>query len=460
MALPLDFYGIQLKIVIFPYKDNINTFVTGNLDSALDEQARRARGGDETRKLLIDFIYKTVSNINIEIGLGTNFKIIVDLEPTFEEMLEFIKIKDLIRLINVLGVRIGYLEYLSPWYYGIMSEYPDITIGADNSISLKAIGAGLVLDRSVVLPDSQLERLLSGVVVSRKDFKDVSAYKVSIKEVIDYIAKAVGMKVEYDDGPRMRDILNKKQEYLGITADMTYISILDTICNKVGLNYSISGNTLYITTDKDIKKSKVIFALYQPIDLSTRPPVIPMLDFNVETTTLFLGTLNQNDIITLLGVDPDTKKEVNEQVPALKIPAGVKGESKQQEHIKFLTDRIKDSLIYGYKDNFTSRLTEDELKRRQEMARNVIQQNKYFNIVNFSTLGIVNIAPGDRCDIRGLGVFDGQYLITNMIHQIGSDGFITKFDAISAVDIKDNVPATEQTQRGETTREVLPVRIE
>ena len=130
-----DFYGIMLRMRL-QKSSGVNTVLVEK-PLQLETDATLSK------------IYKYLSQLIVDIGIGYEQKISVTLEPTYEDGIALIDSPWLARG-NILYVQWGYTKnnQLSPWFSGIIYEQPDVDIGQEFSITLNARGFGYVAART------------------------------------------------------------------------------------------------------------------------------------------------------------------------------------------------------------------------------------------------------------------------------------------------------------------------
>ena len=144
--------------------------------------------------------------------------------------------------------------------------------------------------------------------------------------------------------------------------------------------------------------------------------------------TSFAPTLSadkQVSKVTVRGWDPRTKDPIvavasADDLPPSSRPSSTSGPKLAQQKFNDRQNLIVDRPV-------TSK------QEARELALSILRERATrFSTGRGQTIGIPELVPGDKVDLKGLGErFSGEYLVRKVEHTIGSAGFSTSFDVDS-----------------------------
>jgi len=407
-----DFYGIFIRMRLQKSKGIPATLIK-NPDIDLPVESKH--------KELLDRIYKYLSSVTVDLGLGYQSKISVVINPPYEDGIKIIDSEMLDRG-NVLYVQWGYSKesQRTDWYSGIILEQPDVSIDPNFSITINAKGWGYMAQR-------------------RLDIK--TALKGTPQQIIRKIA-VEKWKLDLDDEFASNEYRSGGTKGTWKVEPSKYgsdFNIVKEILAKSGNYFYVNGNKLTVISVKGYSsfRPKYTFRMFGELDVSKN--IYPINSFSFNSGAMFLPRGVAKTIT--IGVDPKKKQIVkasrtSEPLPGSKVTdttAGAKA-PKGEANDPSAPKRIPVDLgRYGLSDVALTGDTSfgDKLIVGLEEGKNVDDETKgYYDLkvpyaeIEFDTVGIPGMGPRDLITVDGIGKrLSGQYMVFGAIHEVNEGGY-------------------------------------
>jgi hypothetical protein len=397
-----------------------------------------------------------VSQVNIEILLGDNAKLQVVLTPPFEEGLQLLQ-SDLVRFgTGRLEVEIGYStgtpeggasQFRTLPFFGLLQK-PDVSIGADVTITLNALGVGYALTTvggskgksypSSYSPARVVQEVFRKYVDGKFSGLDISDLYDNVptelqgtdpffQKVIDHTREAF---------PKTKNVAEKAQRVMqGPRNDWWFIK---EVIENYGFDLFIQGNKVYVVKKTDWLNRKTGFGeksaprkhfmLKGNVDPNIN--LFPILSFQTPTSGVWLEN----------GIGCQVASDLKEDKSGTST-ACASAKTTTITQVKEQGGVDPDSPGYTAEAGETSKnvpVNPNSPEGREKVAgqwRNSMMTGGIQGEI--STIGVPGLRPGEVVDVSGFEyrlqpsnqkvLFNGTYGIINVRHSIGVGGFTTNF---------------------------------
>lgn len=219
---------------------------------------------------------------------------------------------------------------------------------------------------------------------SKQEKRSKSWEKVKLKTVASEIASRAKLKLAYESAS------NPTYERLDQT-EQTDFEFLIEIALKEGITLKVSGSKLVMFDEDAYEKAPAVLDIELGID--------NILSYQFETN----GESAAYGSCEVVYTAPKTSKVASKTI---------KGSYKLSTANKLPILRINEQV--------------DTVAEANRLAKNRLrEQNKKAGIARITLEGDTRIASGLTCNIKGVGYFDGKYIIENATHQISATAAYT-----------------------------------
>lgn len=350
------------------------------------------------------------TEISSTLNLGYVPTITATLSPPFEDARKFIESPLVEWTSSLLEVIYGYTNgpnytVLSPAFEGMIQQ-PEVTLGLDSTVTLKAVGAGasLALKEEVAKTFSKTSRLDMITAV-------LKPYNLTIDSAVVKGAELAA--------------LNEKVESTFTSNDSAWFFALKTAKTCRCWMYLENTVVKLIPIDAAMGAAPQFkFTLYDQRSGGVIKPQnddFPILGVSTSTPSVYLSAATK--ALRLHSYDSKTRKTKAESIDDAK------------EAPKRTGDGMVD--VTGAPSEgefFPENVADPEQRKKASAAFQNAQSNMGVRIV-IETLGIPNIFPGALIAVSGVakGRLDGNYVVFEVTHTVGSSGYSTSITAISNV---------------------------
>lgn len=372
-----------------------------------------------------------VQSIEVRLGLGFVPTIRATLTPPFEEGIMFLDSPLIEWSVSRLEVQFGYTGgpqkfVLSPPFSGILLK-PDVDVGQDITITLNAQGvSGFSLIRQT----------------GGRTFVDESRLSI-IKKLVSGADPENPRKAEVDDedirklsgtGQKLKaaELLDQKVSFAqGTMTDWFAIYALATEAKCWILG---TGSVLRIipreTVMTGVPSKSFVFRNFGS-EIGPSVGIYPILSASSPTSAIYMpGSMRG---IALRDVDPVTRKPVTRVATDANQANPRVGDSKGDSAAPVPSETYPDinqedgSNAWPYPGNPTNPQVEAAANAEFEKQSTMMGVH-----IEVETLGVPDLIPGELIRIDGLGArLRGVYSVFEVTHTVGTDGFSTKFTAVS-----------------------------
>lgn len=485
-----DFYGVQLRGLIRRFgRDNENEVI--ELWTPSNHEELRA----------LSFLQEI--QVTVKLGLVSELSIV--LAPPFDDGIRLLN-SGLIKWgIGHLVVQFGYTtasqEMSFPWS-GLLL-YPEVQIsGSDISITLKATGVGYPMSAAgateeVSYPGMTVNEVVESVLAkyakSRlfkldldKLYPDISAADRSSLLFFKPVVKTIeglpaserqltseevetaryktfdphGLKAQF---PALKDRTEEVPIIKGPRNDWWFIT---SILRNFGYTIVVAGEYVQIRDPVKLIEEgaakKKTFSLKGKID--PLKSIFPILNFESPTTAVFLaqgvGGYVSTDVGNAKG--DGLNNEADSKSGAVKTNDAEAGKTNigkgtGKDTPKDITSGTREGGIDA-KSNLPASPT--DIHAEAVKGEYVTKATGLAVEVNIETLGIPNLTPEEIITITGFsandiepGIYDADYRIIEVTHQIGTSGYTTSFKALSTTTPKAIKRIYEETLAASTSSE-------
>lgn len=457
MGSALDPSGFQLSAVIRTTDGySVNLWMKGSrggLDGAVDDALNSVAaldgmlgggGGSTPQFMSMDLPY--LESVDVDVSLGLSCRVSATIATPFDIGLQLLD-TSLFQIGNLFEVQVGYPRSgrFTPWV-SVMMAKPSIRISGDEGMSLTLNGDG---GGFAALRGS------SGKTYSGKSYREI------VEEIADFHQWNTVFPDESDE------LLTKTRESVS-QSHMTDWFFIQHIVRSAGCDAFLSPNedgkrTLFVIRRKDAlnKKPKVRLLMRGNPNFDTD---FPILDFESEAEGVWLP--GAAVVVKSQDIDPDDRRLVTAEAtsettrePSLGdagVPsdgtATIEGERVQLVSSGGDEERSGEYLTTSARDP----------RGQQEIAQAHRDESMLRGGMNASitTYGLPELFPGEIVEVTGLGIFNSNYLITEMTWSANSSEFLSKLKCLnnaSASGMIDDTflvdPASSNTEQVEASEE-------
>ena len=331
---------------------------------------------------------------------------------------------DIVKIGNVIGVKWGYSRsnsLTSPWYYGQMYKPSASFEEAGLTFSLNAQSAGFMGARKQ-----------TGFIWGGKKGDDK---KVSIKDVVEAIARKYKMKLVINGGKKLSDAaergFNNKQDVI-FQRSIDDFNFIRLICRNIGLRVSITGtNVLNILDPRSLSNAgKPLYTLRYFGQLDIENNVYPLLSFSSDSDVMFLPDTSAEG--TVFGPDSDKSKSGKKVFVNAENSERV-GYSSEYTPSFFANNEVQMDNIYGSfkvgvpggKGRRIVSPSRDENAKEKIEGAEALDAEKAAAKATCEIFDIPSMVPEEIVRIQGVGrFFSVNYKVWEVSRNFSSGGFI------------------------------------
>lgn len=350
-----------------------------------------------------------VTDISVNLQLAYIPKITASLSPPIIDARKFIESPLVEWTSSLLTVQFGYTNgpnytVLSPEFEGMIQQ-PEVSFGADASITLNAVGSGAsaAVKEEIAKVYTKTSRL--------EQMKD--ALKTYDLTVDDSLVKGAE-KQALDEKPESTFTSNQSAWFFALQIAKTcrcWMYLENTTVKLLPWDNAAGASPQFKFVFYDHKQG-----VYQPQDGD-----FPILGISTSTPAVFLSGATK--ALRLHSYDSKTR-EVKESVA-----------DDKSEAPKHTGDgQTSAEAVKTEGEMFTENVADPEQRKRATAAFNAAQSGMGIKI-EVETLGTPTLFPGALISIAGVakGRLDGNYVVHEVTHSVGSGGYTTKFTGISNI---------------------------
>ena len=225
--------------------------------------------------------------------------------------------------------------------------------------------------------------------------------KVSIYKIVEDIAKAANLEVVYN-APENPNIERVEQ------VEQSDLSFLKKLCEDNGLALKISDKQIIVFDEVELEKAEPSFLFCK------NDTVIAEIKAAAEANNEMLKPIYQTTGWSFSSAIRDTYKSCRVEYQ--------EGQKKEKISGTFVDPNKKTGKVLVVSKQVKT-VAEAETLAKKELRKKNSEEVKG----KLSLQGRIEYAAGLTCEIKGYGVFDGKYLITQASHKIGG-GYTTELD--------------------------------
>lgn len=411
-----DFKGGYIKVMVYS--------VDGNSKNNSGNFFQDAIGSFKSYDLSANSWKPFVDSVVINEKPGGSSEITVSITPpTYKEALDMLD-SDIVKIGNIIAVKWGYSRtnaLTSPWYYGQMYKPSASFEEGGLSFSLNAQSAGFMGARKQ-----------TGFVWGGKKGDDK---KISIKEVVEIIAKKYKMKLVVNGGKKMSNAaeraFNNKQDVI-FQRSIDDFNFIRLICRNIGLRVSITGtNVLNILDPRSLSDAgKPLYTLRYFGQLDIENNVYPLLSFSSDSDVMFLPDTSTEGTI----FKPDDKKsESGKKVFVNSENSERVGYSSKYVPNLFTDNDVQMDNIYGSfkvgvpggRGRRVVLPSRDENVKEKIEGTEVLDAEKAAAKATCEIFDIPSMIPEEIVRVQGVGrFFSVNYKVWDVSRNFSSGGFI------------------------------------
>lgn len=425
MALDLDFYN--MKIVARIQKAEGVESVVGPRPGLLDRPPDTRDEGE-----VLDTIFKSLSRLTVDEGIGYTTSVALDVEPPLESALDFLD-SEYLRFGNILHVRFGYQggNSESLTRYAIMQQ-PDVSLGSESTISIPAFGWGHPMMRNTTGGKSEGNKSVRSLV---NEF--AQRYRLEVKEfevTKEYTSRMTeSLQAEMSDFEYLKELVEATSHYLILSSNEVIV-----------MGWGVTG-----------QRPTATFRLYGPISFGDS--IFPIFDFTFQSGALFLPNFARG--LATRNIDRDTGEvktsESNQKnsiarggvqagpsVPALSnnpTEASPGGQSNAKAQLAGGRSIVP---AKAFREGGDKQFWDRELDGWADQASPYAE-------IEFGTLGNPFIFPGSVIRVElpkreggNNRILTGNYLVFGVQHILGPGGYETRISARTKAAFNANTATT------------------
>jgi hypothetical protein len=351
------------------------------------------------------------TDISVRLHLGYIPEVTATLNPPIVDARRFIESPLVEWTQSVLEVMFGYTNgpnytVLSPTYEGMIQQ-PEVSLGTDASVTLRAIGHG-----ASMAVKEEVSKIFNKT--SRLDMiKDVlSPYGLDV----DASGVKGAEKTALDEKPETTFGANTSAWFFALQQAKTchcWLYLENTTVKIIPIDAALGAAPQFKFTYYDQRGKGTI---------SPQDDDFPILGFSTSTPAVYLAGATK--ALRLHSYDSKTREvKTDGEVSDAKTAPKRTGDGQVD---------VKDAPSEG--EFFPANTADPEMKKKAEAAFRAASSGMGVQ-VEIETLGIPNIVPGMLFSVSGVAKdrLDGNYAVFEVVHNIGSGGYTTKVTGVSNV---------------------------
>lgn len=357
-----------------------------------------------------------VTSVSVEIGIGFNPRITVELDMPYEDGIRMLSETPLFHIGNVWLVKLGYTRdgRSTPWFSGMVSS-PSVDVSPNGvRATIQALGAGA-----------------QAVGTSM-----TAQFKGTMAQLVDHVASQFHWEVSYGESA---------YGYLsGVEVNFTgngsnYWQILSDNLRSAGCEFWTGNDddnraTLYVRRTADINSAPVEyrFSIFGDVDVSRG--MLPLLSFSAPGGASFMPKGSRgfrsvyiNEDGEVVEIDASEATTENAAQAGGSVDAGVSNDTEPSSGQA--TDHVPDDGEAGAV--VPNRPGQEGLEQTSLQAIRDESMDGILSLEgNGTTIGLPELIPSAMIGIHGASRrFDGLWKVWGVTHTVSSGGFDTAFKA-------------------------------
>lgn len=406
MGSKFDFYSpfFRAAIITDP-KDRANSrwplWTFGSPEETKQMSSKKTANG------LNALAYCTEISLTLQLGYIPN--ITASLSPPILDARKFIESPLIEWTSSLLTVQFGYTNgpnytVLSPEFEGMIQQ-PEVSFGADASVTLKAVGSGASM---------AVKEEISKTFTKTSRLEQIKEALKPYDLTVDDSQVEGAEKAALDEKPESVFTSNQSAWFFALQIAKTcrcWMYLENTTVKLVPWDAAAGANPQFKFVFYDHKQG-----VYQPQDGD-----FPILGISTSTPAVFLSGATK--ALRLHSYDSKTRE--------VKVTTA---DDKSEAPKRVADGQTASDKVKSEGEMFTENVADPEQRARATAAFNAAQSGMGVKIT-VETLGIPTLFPGALVSIAGVaqGRLDGNYVVFDVTHTVGSGGYSTSFTGISNI---------------------------